>query len=59
MKARQERAMADPEIQNILSDPVMRQVLSDMQQDPKAAQVRLPPPSSRLYGHLTVHECPS
>jgi stress-induced-phosphoprotein 1 len=31
MKARQERAMADPEIQEILGDPVMRQVLSDMQ----------------------------
>lgn len=38
MKARQEKAMADPEIQNILQDPVMRQVLQDMQADPKAAQ---------------------
>ena len=31
MKARQERAMSDPEIQEILGDPVMRQVLQDMQ----------------------------
>lgn len=38
MKQRQERAMADPEIQDILTDPVMRQVLQDMQSDPKAAQ---------------------
>ena len=37
MKARQERAMANPEIQAILSDPVMRQVLQDMSTDPKAA----------------------
>jgi stress-induced-phosphoprotein 1 len=29
--------MQDPEIQNILSDPVMRQVLNDMSTDPKAA----------------------
>ena len=39
MKQRQERAMQDPEIQNILSDPVMRQVLNDMSTDPKAAAV--------------------
>jgi len=37
LKARQERAMANPEIQQILSDPVMRQVLQDMSSDPKAA----------------------
>jgi len=37
MRARQERAMANPEIQAILSDPVMRQVLQDMSTDPKAA----------------------
>jgi len=38
LKERQARAMADPEIQMILTDPVMRQVLSDFQSDPKAAQ---------------------
>jgi len=38
MKQRQERAMADPEIQGILTDPIMRQVLQDFQSDPKAAQ---------------------
>ena len=37
MKERQARAMADPEIQNILQDPVMRQVLNDFGTDPKAA----------------------
>lgn len=34
------RAMDDPEVQEILSDPVMRSILEQMQQDPKAAQVR-------------------
>lgn len=29
--------MADPEVQAILTDPVMRQVLSDFQDDPAAA----------------------
>uniref|UniRef100_A0A061R1E4 Stress-induced-phosphoprotein 1 n=1 Tax=Tetraselmis sp. GSL018 TaxID=582737 RepID=A0A061R1E4_9CHLO len=38
LKQRQARAMADPEIQGILSDPVMRQVLHDMQENPQAAQ---------------------
>ena len=35
--ARQESAMKDPEIQNILADPVMNQVLRDMSENPKAA----------------------
>lgn len=38
LKERQERAMADPDVQAILTDPVMRQVLNDFQNDPKAAQ---------------------
>lgn len=38
LKERQAKAMQDPEIQNILSDPVMRQVLIDFQENPKAAQ---------------------
>lgn len=38
LKEKQAKAMYDPEIQNILSDPVMRQVLSDFQENPKAAQ---------------------
>ncbi|KAL4437043.1 hypothetical protein ABPG75_004182 [Micractinium tetrahymenae] len=41
LKERQARAMADPEVQSILSDPIMRQVLQDMQEDPKAAQQHL------------------
>ncbi|XP_058778224.1 hsp70-Hsp90 organizing protein 3 [Vicia villosa] len=38
LKDRQAKAMSDPEIQNILQDPVMRQVLVDFQENPKAAQ---------------------
>ena len=38
MKERQAKAMANPEVQQILTDPVMRQVLADMQEDPVAAQ---------------------
>ncbi len=38
LRERQERGMADPEIQMILTDPIMRQVLNDFQNDPKAAQ---------------------
>jgi stress-induced-phosphoprotein 1 len=41
MRLRQEKAMADPEIQGILTDPVMRNVLRDMQEDPQAAQRHL------------------
>lgn len=36
--------MADPEVQNILRDPVMRQVLDDFQNDPRAAQHHLKNP---------------
>ncbi|MED6110069.1 Hsp70-Hsp90 organizing protein 3 [Stylosanthes scabra] len=38
LQERQAKAMQDPEIQNILQDPVMRQVLVDFQENPKAAQ---------------------
>ncbi|XP_068305974.1 hsp70-Hsp90 organizing protein 3-like [Pyrus communis] len=38
LKERQAKGMQDPEIQNILQDPVMRQVLTDFQENPKAAQ---------------------
>lgn len=38
LKERQAKAMQDPEIQSILSDPVMRQVLTDFQENPRAAQ---------------------
>lgn len=37
MKERQARSMQDPEIQGILQDPVMRQVLDDFSNHPKAA----------------------
>ncbi|XP_058104591.1 hsp70-Hsp90 organizing protein 3-like [Magnolia sinica] len=44
LKERQAKAMHDPEIQNILSDPIMRQVLIDFQENPKAAQDHLKNP---------------
>ncbi|KAM0934361.1 putative Heat shock chaperonin-binding, tetratricopeptide-like helical domain superfamily [Dioscorea sansibarensis] len=44
LKERQAKAMQDPEIQNILSDPIMRQILVDFQENPKAAQDHLKNP---------------
>lgn len=44
LKERQQRAMADPEVQNILKDPIMAQVLTDFQQDPRSAQKHLTNP---------------
>jgi len=37
-KERADHAMADPEIQSILQDPVIRQILQDFNQNPQAAQ---------------------
>ncbi|KAJ0482851.1 putative Heat shock chaperonin-binding, tetratricopeptide repeat-containing domain, STI1 [Helianthus annuus] len=45
LKERQAKAMQDPEIQNILTDPVMAQVLKDLQENPKAAQDHMKNPS--------------
>ncbi|KAI3468895.1 hypothetical protein Pfo_025558 [Paulownia fortunei] len=44
LKERQAKGMQDPEIQNILTDPVMRQVLVDFQEDPSAAQEHMKNP---------------
>ncbi|BBN19665.1 stress-induced-phosphoprotein 1 [Marchantia polymorpha subsp. ruderalis] len=44
LKERQAKAMQDPEIQGILSDPIMRQVLTDFQENPKAAQEHMKNP---------------
>ncbi|GAB2244852.1 hypothetical protein Droror1_Dr00000345 [Drosera rotundifolia] len=44
LKERQAKAMQDPEIQNILTDPIMRQVLIDFQENPKAAQEHMKNP---------------
>ncbi|GAX84944.1 hypothetical protein CEUSTIGMA_g12365.t1 [Chlamydomonas eustigma] len=44
VKERQERAMADPEVQGLLKDPVMQAVLRDFQENPKAAQKHLSSP---------------
>lgn len=40
-------AMADPEIQAILQDPVLQQVLRDFQENPSAAQAAMNDPSMR------------
>lgn len=40
----QARAMADPEIRNIVNDPIIQTVLRDMQADPRAAQKHLANP---------------
>ena len=34
----QQRALADPEIQQILTDPMIQQVLKEMREQPEAAQ---------------------
>ena len=44
-KERQARAMADPEIQQILGDAQMRSILSEMQTDPKKAQAAMNDPT--------------
>lgn len=44
LEARREKAMADPEIQAILTDPIMRNVLRDFQENPRAAQQHLKDP---------------
>lgn len=44
IKERQARSLADPEVQNMLKDPVVQQVLRDFQEDPKAAQKHLKSP---------------
>lgn len=46
-KERAEHAMADPEIQNILQDPVMRQVLQDFNDNPNAANTAMRDPGVR------------
>lgn len=38
------RAAQDPEVQRILGDPVMQQILQQMQENPKAAQEHLKNP---------------
>ncbi|KAG2442422.1 hypothetical protein HXX76_002508 [Chlamydomonas incerta] len=44
VKERQARSLSDPDIQNILKDPVMQQVLRDFQEDPRGAQKHLKSP---------------
>jgi len=40
-KERAEHAMADPEIQSILQDPMIRQILQDFNENPNAAQAAM------------------
>ncbi len=44
---RSAHAMADPEIQQILSDPVIRNVLNDFQEHPQVAQRAMSDPYVR------------
>jgi stress-induced-phosphoprotein 1 len=44
---RRAKAMEDPEVQGILRDPVMQNVLQDLQTDPRAAQHHLAHPDIR------------
>lgn len=44
-KERAAHALADPEIQAILSDPVMRQVLTDLNENPTAGRRALQDPT--------------
>lgn len=46
-KERAEHAMADPDIQNILQDPIMRQILQDLQENPANAQDAMKDPTVR------------
>jgi len=46
-KERAAHAMADPEIQNILNDPVIRQVLQDFNENPNAANQAMMDPTVR------------
>eukprot|EP01083_Nonionella_stella_P030467 83494_1 len=46
-KERAAHAMADPEIQSILQDPVVNQVLRDFQENPNAANQAMADPSMR------------
>lgn len=39
-----QRAMQDPEVREIMTDPIMRQILQDMQDDPKCAAEHLKNP---------------
>ncbi|KAL0757705.1 hypothetical protein Bca101_095373 [Brassica carinata] len=44
LKERQAKGMEDPEIRNILTDPVIRQVMSDLEENPSAAQKQMKNP---------------
>jgi stress-induced-phosphoprotein 1 len=46
------QAMEDPEVQEILADPIMRSILEQMQKDPKAAQDHMKNPV--IYKKLQV-----
>jgi stress-induced-phosphoprotein 1 len=47
MDERAKRAMNDPKVQEILSDPVMRQILEQMSTDPAAARDHMKNPMIR------------
>lgn len=46
-----ERALRDPEIQEIMADPLMRQILSDSQQNPAALRDHMKNPMVSCRSH--------
>ena len=55
MKDRQARAMQDPDVQNIMTDPVMRQVLKECQETPASINKHMQDPmiASKLRKLMT------
>jgi len=45
-----QRAMRDPEVQEIMADPLMRQILADSQQDPRALMDHMKNPMVSFAG---------
>ena len=45
------RAMRDPEVQEIMADPLMRQILQDSQQDPRALMDHMKNPMVCFVAH--------
>ncbi|KAJ0250523.1 STI1 domain-containing protein [Hirschfeldia incana] len=56
LKERQAKGMEDPEIQKILTDPVIRQVMSDLEENPSAAenQMKNPVTESKIQKLITA-----
>merc|ERR1711862_994462 len=47
MSEEERKERADPEIQHILQDPIIRQILQDLQENPASAQTAMTDPTVR------------